>query len=436
MKWIKNILPMLTIVFLINITNVSYVQAQQQTEWRNVYPSKIKVRKGTASSRNPALLRRKSLKGSTVDNSAAIRFTPATSKNLMINIIFKMPSSSSWSNDDISTMILLANIKSPNPSVNVFRLQIRNYKTKKWENLESNIHKTPNRWNTWRKSKINMTSFSNYVSHRGQIVLRLRSTDDTSAVEIDFLKLRLLANIPILSIGDSFIYDLPGVETNYDQEVVAIDLFDTTKTQISQLKSDGKSVICYFSAGTVENWRSDAGDFPLDAVGSDMDGWAGEKWLDTTHAGVRNIMANRIQLASEKGCQAVDPDNIDGYLHATSFDLTINDTKNYLIFLANEAHTRGLLIGMKNAAEISGDGSDFVKNHMDFAVVEECHAYNECDQYSQFIELGRPVFAIEYTSFDPFDNGVCTSLLPIFESLQFSLLVANYDLTQSTDCRP
>lgn len=168
---------------------------------------------------------------------------------------------------------------------------------------------------------------------------------------------------------------------------------------------------------------------------SDYDCWEGEKWLNTIHAGVRSIMANRVKLAEEKGCQAVDPDNIDGYLHATNFDLTIADTKDYLIFLANEAHSRGLLIGMKNAAEIAGDGSNFVKNNMDFAVVEECYNYDECDQYSTFIELGRPVFAIEYTSLDPFDNGVCASLLPIFESLQFSLLVANYELNQSTDCR-
>lgn len=417
---------------MINITNLLHVQAQQRIEWRNLYPSRVKVPKGTASSRNPALIRRKTLKGTAVKNSAAITFTPTRSNALVTNFIFKMPSSSSWGHDDVFTMILQANINTSNPRV---RLQIRNFKTKKWETLDSSIYKIPNKWNSWRKKRTNITSFSNYVSVGNEIVLRLTSTKDTRAVHVDFIKLRLLAIIPILSIGDSFIYDLPGVETNYDEKVVAIDLFDTAVSQITQLKSEGKSIICYFSAGTVEDWRPDSDSFPSEAVGSNMDEWEGEKWLDTTHTGVRSIMEDRIQLAAEKGCQAVDPDNIDGYLHATSFDLTINDTKNYLIFLANEAHSRGLLIGMKNAAEIAGDGSDFVKNYMDFAVVEECHRYDECDQYSAFIQLGRPVFAVEYTSFDPFDSGVCTSLLPVFESLKFSLLVANYDLTQSSDCR-
>lgn len=283
-----------------------------------------------------------------------------------------------------------------------------------------------------------LTSFSDYVNRKGRVVLRLVSSrsGDGSNIQVDFLKLRLLAIVEseILSIGDSFIYDLPGVVTNYDQKVVAIDLFDTDEAKIAQLKSEGRLAICYFSAGTVENWRPDVSSFPAEAIGSDMDDWAGEKWLDTTNIGVRNVMTARIQLAKDKGCQAVDPDNVDGYLHETSFDLTINDTKDYLAFLANEAHSRGLLIGMKNAAEIAGDGTDFVKNHMDFAVVEECYHYEECDQYSIFIELGRPVFAIEYTTFDPFDNDLCTSILPGFQSMKFSLLFANYDLTKSWDC--
>lgn len=421
---------------MIQYMNLSFAQEQKKIR-RSLFPSTVKVPKGTSSSRNPSLLRYRTLTGNVVDNSAAITFTPAPSKILVSTFIFKMPSSSSWSADDVSIINVEANIKTPDPGTNVYRIQIRNNKTKKWELLASSTGMTPNRWNLWRKKMIGITSFSDYVNWKGQIIIRLTSTSDADPVQMDFLKLRLLAIVepPILSIGDSFIYDLPGAVTNYDQKVVAIDLFDTSKADINQLKSEGKSVICYFSAGTVENWRPDAGSFPTEAVGSDMDGWEGEKWLNTIHAGVRSIMANRVKLAEEKGCQAVDPDNIDGYLHATNFDLTIADTKDYLIFLANEAHSRGLLIGMKNAAEIAGDGSNFVKNNMDFAVVEECYNYDECDQYSTFIELGRPVFAIEYTSLDPFDNGVCASLLPIFESLQFSLLVANYELNQSTDCR-
>ena len=40
----------------------------------------------------------------------------------------------------------------------------------------------------------------------------------------------------------------------------------------------------------------------------------GEKWLDLNSENVRRIMSKRIELAAEKGFDAIDPDNIDGYV--------------------------------------------------------------------------------------------------------------------------
>lgn len=42
----------------------------------------------------------------------------------------------------------------------------------------------------------------------------------------------------------------------------------------------GKVVVCYISIGTVEDWRDDADHFPAEAIGSDLDDWDGEAWLD------------------------------------------------------------------------------------------------------------------------------------------------------------
>lgn len=33
----------------------------------------------------------------------------------------------------------------------------------------------------------------------------------------------------------------------------------------------------------MEDWRDDADDFPAEAIGNDLDGWGGEKWLDVTN---------------------------------------------------------------------------------------------------------------------------------------------------------
>jgi hypothetical protein len=43
-------------------------------------------------------------------------------------------------------------------------------------------------------------------------------------------------------------------------------------------------------------------------------GWEKEKWLNLNSDNVRQIMAKRLELAAEKGCDAVDPDNMDAYV--------------------------------------------------------------------------------------------------------------------------
>lgn len=99
-----------------------------------------------------------------------------------------------------------------------------------------------------------------------------------------------------------------------DVSIFDIDLFDTPTSTIAQLHKLGKKVICYFSAGSYENWRPDAKDFKNDDLGKNLDDWPGEKWIKLNSQNVRDIMKKRIDLAKEKGCDGVDPDNVDGYV--------------------------------------------------------------------------------------------------------------------------
>jgi hypothetical protein len=93
-----------------------------------------------------------------------------------------------------------------------------------------------------------------------------------------------------------------------------IDLFDTPSETIAQLHALGKKVLCYFSAGSYEDWRADAKDFKPEDLGKGLDGWEGEKWVKVGSANVREIMKKRIELAKTKGCDGIDPDNVDGYV--------------------------------------------------------------------------------------------------------------------------
>ena len=182
---------------------------------------------------------------------------------------------------------------------------------------------------------------------------------------------------------------------------MAIDLFDNDANTISALQAAGTKVLCYFSAGSHEDWRDDWTTPAPGDVGSDLDGWEGEAWANIRSPTVRKVMASRIALAQEKGCDAVDPDNIDGYNNDNGLDLTSDDSVDFVRFLASEAHTRGLAIGLKNSLEIV----DALSGDVDFAVNEQCHEYKECDAYADFAGAGKAVFHVEYPKGEDVSNS-------------------------------
>jgi len=102
--------------------------------------------------------------------------------------------------------------------------------------------------------------------------------------------------------------------TDPDVDIWDIDLFSNSHGTIDQLHSLGKKVICYFSAGSYEPYRPDSSSFQSADLGKALDGWPDEKWININSPNVRKIMTARIELAKSKGCDAVDPDNVDGYV--------------------------------------------------------------------------------------------------------------------------
>ena len=101
--------------------------------------------------------------------------------------------------------------------------------------------------------------------------------------------------------------------------VYDIDLFDNSKETIDALHALGKKVICYFSGGSYEPNRPDSKDFEQGDMGKTLDGWPDEKWLKLGSENVRKIMKGRVELAREKGCDGVDPDNVDGYVSLSCY---------------------------------------------------------------------------------------------------------------------
>lgn len=172
-----------------------------------------------------------------------------------------------------------------------------------------------------------------------------------------------------------------------------IDIYDVSAATVRSLHDRGRCVIGYFSAGTYENWRPDAGAFPSSVLGNNLEDWPGERYLDVRRLDVlRPIMAARMDLAKSKGFDGVEPDNVDGWQGGSGFPLTSAHGLAYLRMLKDLAHERGLLIGLKNDLE----HVTALVDEFDFAVNEQAFQYNEYQVLREFIRQGKPVLNVEY----------------------------------------
>lgn len=185
--------------------------------------------------------------------------------------------------------------------------------------------------------------------------------------------------------------------------MIEVDGFDTPASTVTALHRSlhGRGVVCYIDAGTWEDWRADAGEFPRSLLGRDDSGWPGERWLDIARypGALARIMQARAAMCKSKGFNAVDFDNVDGYANTTGFPLTAADQLRYDVFLANTAHRLGLAVALKNDLP----QIPVLLKYFDFAVDEQCFQYQECTTrqnhgfgLDEFTRAGKAVFDIEY----------------------------------------
>ncbi|KMV29822.1 endo alpha-1,4 polygalactosaminidase [Photobacterium swingsii] len=217
------------------------------------------------------------------------------------------------------------------------------------------------------------------------------------------------------------------VNTSYNVDIYNIDLFDSSTDLIQGLQQSGKKVICYFSAGSYENWRPDANEFKESDLGNNLDGWPGERWLDIRSTNVFSIMTKRLELAKEKGCDGVELDNMDGYTNNTGVNLTNTDQLAYNRVVANTAHQLNLSIGLKNDLDQILELVDYY----DFAINESCTEYNECHLLNPFIQNGKAVLNAEYLKKYVDDEAARNAMCSQSKQMQFSTLVLPLELNDA-----
>jgi hypothetical protein len=162
----------------------------------------------------------------------------------------------------------------------------------------------------------------------------------------------------------------------------------------------GRYSICYVNGfQTQPGERSEWADqVVLRVAGADVidPDWPDEALLDTATEANRAAIAERVggwlAECARAGFDAVEFDNLDSYTRSDGA-LQLEDNLALAALLVDAAHAQGLAAGQKNAAEdarrLRSDAG------FDFAIVEECAAYEECAAFTDV--YGERVVDIEYT---------------------------------------
>ena len=165
--------------------------------------------------------------------------------------------------------------------------------------------------------------------------------------------------------------------------------------------------ICYVNGfqtqpGEADLWLDGNEDLLLhDAAGElvvDPD-WPDEYVLDPSTQARRDrilgILGPVLTGCADAGFDAVEIDNLDTWTRFTDPSTGLIEQADALALAGSYiglAHEAGLAVGQKNAAEATTEGREL---GFDFAVTEECAAYDECGSYTGV--YGEQVLQIEYT---------------------------------------
>ena len=427
-RQVKSAIKLLVGITLLS-ANVSFAEF--------IFPSNLLNKRGSSTPQPLEVLAVKDQQSSDDNSDSYIEF--ATDQLGYVGTFrFNLPAKP---DKTIQQLIFHANYRGREKSLQKWEFQLLNVKTGKWTHIADNGNVKDGFWSDILTTIIEPSQF---INSRNQITLRYVTGSGGNNSQLDFvafesavsdsstdtLESRNLASSqpPTVIKNGSRWQPAPGskwqiqytgkIDTSLGVDVYNLDLFDTSAAVISALRSTGKRVICYFSAGGHENWRPDAGSFPTAVLGRNLDGWAGERWLDIRKLDILiPIMRARMEQAAQKGCDGIDPDNVDGYSNNTGFALSYNDQLAYNVALAEAAHELGLAIGLKNNLDQIKD----LVNYFDFAVNEECFQYDECNTLKPFVDAGKAVFGIEY-------NLANSSFCPQANTLNFDFLKKNLSL--------
>lgn len=162
--------------------------------------------------------------------------------------------------------------------------------------------------------------------------------------------------------------------------------------------------VCYINAFQAQPeelpvWRAKRPNLLLrNASGQEVvDTFWNERVLDIGTADKRqqliDVVGPWIDGCRRSGFDAVEFDNLDSYTRSGG-QLDLSDAEAFARLLVQRAHRVHLAVAQKNTVDLLVNARSI---GFDFAIVEECEVYAECERYVKV--YGSAIIEIEYTDF-------------------------------------
>ncbi len=180
--------------------------------------------------------------------------------------------------------------------------------------------------------------------------------------------------------------------------------------------------ICYVNAFQTQEDDPDVdrpderSNWPADLVLTgfeDDPNWAGEYLIDLSTAAKRTAAADHldqmIEVCAAKAFDAVEYDNLDSWTRLTGLPFGREESIAFAEIITDRAHALDMAVAQKNTSGLGAAVSLDVIG-FDFAVVEECGAFDECDDVAAV--FGDAIVVIEYS-----DQGFATACTTVGASV-------------------
>jgi hypothetical protein len=429
-----------------------------------LYPTALTSTTGSNSRQPITVLASATLTGTTDTWADYIELTPATG-GYRGTFSFRLPAD--VPRTAVTAFDVRVNVRGDRKSRQLWQWQLRDVAAGTWKTIGDNS--AARSW-VWSVLSFTVSDAGRYVASDGSIKLRIVSPSRRHVLDLDYLAIEVYADAgtpppqadagtkppqadasapppqadagtpppqadagtkpPSGTIwqphpGTTWQWQLTGtVDTSVNAQAYDIDLEGASASLIATLHGLGRKVICYFDVA-YENYRSDASSYPAEVLGNVMDGWPDERWVDIRNPVILQIMSTRMDSAVQKGCDAIEADDIEVYSNNPGFPITLADNVAFAKALAAAAHARGLAIGLKNFL----DAVPQLVGSFDFAINEQCFQYSECDTLLPFVNANKSVFQCEYRSKT---SAICDQA----NSMNLDTIFKNLDLDVPRDsCR-